>query len=75
MPMAPGQIPGPPGAVGIPVGQAGASPEMSGPMMAPESPIAGVFDALRKQLGLRLDKTKVPTQQIVIDHIEKISDN
>src|SRR5450432_3625080 len=28
-----------------------------------------VFDALRKQLGLRLEKAKVPAQQLVIDHI------
>jgi len=61
-----------------------------GPMMvvpvAPSSPDAAdlpvapplgalVFEALRKQLGLRLDKAKVPTQKIVIDHIEKLTDN
>ena len=34
-----------------------------------------VFDALRKQLGLRLEKAKVPAPQIVIDHIEKLSEN
>jgi uncharacterized protein (TIGR03435 family) len=34
-----------------------------------------VFEALRKQLGLRLDKAKVPTQKIVIDHVEKLTDN
>lgn len=33
------------------------------------------FEALRKQLGLRLDKAKVPTPQIVIDHVEKLADN
>jgi uncharacterized protein (TIGR03435 family) len=75
MPMPPGLMPGPPGAVGVPAGPAGAAPEMSAPMMTMESPIAGVFDALRKQLGLRLDKTKVPSQQIVIDHIEKLTEN
>jgi uncharacterized protein (TIGR03435 family) len=31
--------------------------------------------ALRKQLGLRLDKTKVPSPPIIIDHIEKLSEN
>lgn len=61
-----------------------------GPMMLlpapPGSPVAAdlpagppsgasVFEALRKQLGLRLDKAKVPTLQIVIDHIEKFTDN
>jgi len=35
----------------------------------------GVFDALRKQLGLRLDKAKVPATHIIIDHIEKLADN
>ncbi len=43
--------------------------------MMVESPLAGIFDALRKQIGLRLDKTKVPSQQIIIDHIEKLSEN
>jgi uncharacterized protein (TIGR03435 family) len=36
---------------------------------------ATVFESLRKQLGLRLDKAKVPTQKIVIDHIEKLTGN
>ncbi len=34
-----------------------------------------VFEALRKQLGLRLDKAKVPSQHIVIDHIEPLAAN
>jgi uncharacterized protein (TIGR03435 family) len=43
----------------------------------PEAPPVGgsVFEALRKQLGLRLDKAKVPTQKLVIDHVEKLTDN
>jgi uncharacterized protein (TIGR03435 family) len=43
----------------------------------PVTPPPGVlvFEALRKQLGLRLDKAKVPTQKVVIDHIEKLTDN
>lgn len=61
-----------------------------GPMMMPPPPPGStggaelmasapsgltVFEALRKQLGLRLDKGKVPTTQIVIDHIEKLAGN
>ena len=40
-----------------------------------QAPGESVFEALRKQLGLRLDKAKVPSQHIFIDHIEKLSDN
>jgi len=38
------------------------------------SPPSGisVFEALPKQLGLRLEKAKVPEPQLVIDHIEKL---
>ncbi|GAC1416323.1 MAG: hypothetical protein NVSMB62_05860 [Acidobacteriaceae bacterium] len=32
-------------------------------------------DALREQLGLRLDPAKGPVETIVIDHIERPSDN
>ena len=44
-------------------------------MMVSRSAGIPVFDALRKQLGLRLEKAKVSAQQIVIDHIEKLSEN
>jgi len=44
-------------------------------MMVARSPGATVFEALKKQLGLRLEKAKVPAQHIVIDHIEKLSEN
>jgi uncharacterized protein (TIGR03435 family) len=55
-------------------------PPPPGSPVAADLPVAApvgatVFEALRKQLGLRLDKTKVPTQKIVIDHIEKLTDN
>jgi uncharacterized protein (TIGR03435 family) len=44
---------------------------------APQAQTPGltVFEALRKQLGLRLDKAKVPGEHVVIEHIEKLSDN
>lgn len=32
-----------------------------------------VFDALEKQLGLKLEERKLPMPVIVIDHIERIS--
>lgn len=32
----------------------------------------GIFDALREQLGLRLDARKGPVEMLVIDHIEKV---
>jgi uncharacterized protein (TIGR03435 family) len=53
-------------------GPAGSGPQVmiSGPDL-----YAGIIGALRRQLGLRLDKGKVPSTQIVIDHIEKLADN
>jgi uncharacterized protein (TIGR03435 family) len=75
MPAPQGQVPGSPGVVPNPAALPGAAPDPSAAMMVSESPIAGIFDALRKQLGLRLDKTKVPSQQIIIDHIEKLLEN
>jgi uncharacterized protein (TIGR03435 family) len=55
----------PPGPPGSP-----AQATISGPDL-----YAGIIEALRKQLGLRLDKGKVPSTQIVIDHIERLADN
>jgi uncharacterized protein (TIGR03435 family) len=34
-----------------------------------------VFVALQKTLGLRLDAAKVPTEKLVIEHIEKLTEN
>lgn len=34
-----------------------------------------VFNALKEQLGLRLDQTKVPAEHLVIEHIEKLTEN
>jgi len=55
-------------------------PEPSGSPAGADLPVAPppdapVFEALRKQLGLRLDKAKVPAQKTVIDHIEQLTDN
>jgi uncharacterized protein (TIGR03435 family) len=59
----PPMVPGPP------------PPQGPGPMMMAATPSAAIFEALRKQLGLRLDKAKVPSVQIIIDHMEKLADN
>jgi uncharacterized protein (TIGR03435 family) len=34
-----------------------------------------IYEALRQQLGLRLDAKKAPAQVIVIDHLEKPTEN
>jgi uncharacterized protein (TIGR03435 family) len=34
-----------------------------------------LFDALKKQLGLRLDAAQVPVEHLVVEHIEKLTEN
>jgi len=34
-----------------------------------------IFTAVRDELGLKLDSTKVPVEMLVIDHIERPSEN
>jgi len=41
----------------------------------PESGAPSLSDALREQLGLKLDSTKGPVQVLVIDHVERPSEN
>jgi uncharacterized protein (TIGR03435 family) len=54
----------------LPVGAAGAG----APMPAlPDGP--DIFTALREQLGLRLEKGKGPVDYLVIEHVEKPSEN
>jgi uncharacterized protein (TIGR03435 family) len=55
--------------------QAPAPPGGSAEIPVASLPGTLVFEALRKQLGLRLDKAKIPTLKIVIDHIEQLTDN
>jgi uncharacterized protein (TIGR03435 family) len=49
-------------------------PELSG---APEPPADGpnIFTALQEQLGLKLESAKGPVDVLVIDHVEKPSEN
>ena len=48
-----------------------------GPMTATEDPKAppDFFTAIQEQLGLKLESTKAPVDVLVIDHIEKPSEN
>jgi uncharacterized protein (TIGR03435 family) len=41
----------------------------------PSEPAISIFTALEEQLGLKLESTKGPVQILVIDHLEKPSDN
>jgi uncharacterized protein (TIGR03435 family) len=54
------------------------APDSSGPdngAASDPSPGASFFAAMRQQLGLRLDPAKGPSEILVIDHIEKPSEN
>ena len=35
----------------------------------------GLFTAIQDQLGLKLEPQKIPTEVLVIDHVEKPSEN
>ena len=37
-----------------------------------DSRLPSIFTAVREQLGLRLEKQKVPVQPLVIDHVDKV---
>ncbi|MDQ2777090.1 MAG: M56 family metallopeptidase [Acidobacteriota bacterium] len=44
------------------------------PSNAPDAP-PGLFTAIQEELGLKLDATKAPVDVLVIDHVEKPSEN
>jgi uncharacterized protein (TIGR03435 family) len=62
----PGQSAGPPGGGPPPGVDAPPPPDPNGP---------SVFTALQEQLGLRLESQKGPVEMLVIDHVEKASEN
>jgi len=66
-------LPPPPGAGG-PDRPMEMPPEMAAQMAALAN-MPSIFDALKRQLGLRLDPTKVPIEHLVIDHIEALTEN
>ena len=41
----------------------------------PDLDAPDMFAALREQLGLRLDPARAPVEKLVIDHVEKPSEN
>jgi uncharacterized protein (TIGR03435 family) len=41
----------------------------------PDSPGPSVFTAIQEQLGLKLESQKAPVEILVIDHVEKPSEN
>ena len=43
--------------------------------LTPDAAGPSIFTAIRDELGLKLDSTKVPVEMLVIDHIERPSEN
>ncbi len=50
-----------------------AAPTQDGVAAEPTSP--DIFTALQKQLGLKLEPTRGPVQQLIVDHVEKPSED
>jgi uncharacterized protein (TIGR03435 family) len=49
--------------------------EMPASALSSLSNLPSIFDALKHQLGLRLDPIKIPVERLVIDHIETLTEN
>jgi uncharacterized protein (TIGR03435 family) len=45
------------------------------PPPPPDAKLPGLFTAIQEQLGLKLDSTNAPAEVIIIDRVEKVSDN
>jgi uncharacterized protein (TIGR03435 family) len=69
-----GLLPPPPGAVGPGPGAPGVP---AGPGQAPAAadPVPSLFTAVQEQLGLRLESTKGPVEVLVIDSVQKPTEN
>ena len=57
-------------AMGVPQGDGGGAPAAENPDAPPD-----IFAAFQQQLGLKLQATKAPVDVLVIDHVEKPSEN
>jgi len=71
------------GVMAMPVGPPGSAPMVNVPagampMEMRDAQISSgptLFNALKQQLGLRLDAAQVPVERLVIEHIEKLTEN
>ena len=55
--------------------RAGDDQHGTGSTTPPESSGPSLFTAIQEQLGLKLESQKGPGQVLVIDHVEKASEN
>jgi uncharacterized protein (TIGR03435 family) len=70
-------LPGPAGLGGLgpPPGAAFGAPAGAGQPTAAAEPAPSLFTAVQEQLGLRLESTKGPVDVLVIDSVQKPTEN